>query len=78
MVIDYRDADRAIAAQKVLATAGIVAVYTIDLVLAFSEDPELTRLLVQRLQVPNGTAARATALLKGHDLWEEPLVVKWD
>ncbi len=78
MVIDYREAERAIAAQKVLAQVGIFAVYIPDKVVMVSDNPEMTRWLVQRVEVPPSAAVRATALLKDHDLWEEPLFVEWD
>jgi hypothetical protein len=78
VVIDYREARDAIAAQKLLARAGIIAVYIPDKFIAVSEDPAMTRLVVQRLEVPQVAASRATALLKEHYLWEEPILMKWD
>jgi hypothetical protein len=73
VVIDYREARDAIAAQKLLARAGIVAVYIPDKVVAVSADPALTQLVVQRLRVPRADAARAAAILDEYDLSGEPM-----
>jgi len=73
VVIDYREAPRAIAAQKLLAGAGIVAVYTQDKWVAVSDDPTMTMWLVQRLQIPVTDASRALAMLQQYGLWDGPL-----
>jgi hypothetical protein len=78
MVVDYREAHQAIAAQKLLAGAGIIAVYIPDKVVRVSEDETLTVWLVQRLKIPRADAARAAALLKDHDLRGEPLGTEWN
>jgi hypothetical protein len=70
VVIDYRDACRAIDAQRLLSSAGIRAVYILDRVIAFSDDPMLTQWIVQRLDVPAADAERALALLEKHGLRE--------
>ena len=72
MVIDYREARDAIAAQKLLARAGIVAVYIPDKVVRLSADPTQTVWLTQRLEVPPTDEARASALLAAYDLQGEP------
>jgi hypothetical protein len=69
--IDYREARDAIAAQKLLARAGIVAVYVPDHVVR-SDDSAQTAWLVQRLRVPRADAARAATLLEEHYLSGEP------
>jgi hypothetical protein len=53
-----------------LAEAGIRAVYIPDLVIAVSDDPMLTRWIVQRLEVPADDAERALALLEERGPWE--------
>ena len=72
MVIDYREARDAIAAQKLLARAGIVAVYIPDKVVLVSDDPTQTMWLAQRLQVSPADDARAAALLEEYHLQGEP------
>ncbi len=78
MVVDYREAKDAITAQKLLAEAGIVAVYIPDKVVAVSDDPSLTRWLVQRLQVRKSDAARAAVILKQYGLQGEPMGTEWN
>ena len=77
MEIDYREARDAIAAQKLLARAGIVAVYVPDHLVRAS-DPDRTVWLAQRLRVPPADAARAAALLEEYDLRGEPAGGEWD
>src|SRR5687768_7314334 len=68
VVIDYREARDAIAAQKLLARAGIVAVYVPDHLVRVPADPDRTVWLAQRLRVPTADAARAAELLDEYDL----------
>ena len=68
MVIDYREARDAIAAQKLLARAGIVAVYIPDLLVQVSDDPAQTMWVAQRLRIPKADAARAAAILADYEL----------
>ena len=68
MVIDYREARDAIAAQKLLARAGIIAVYIPDLLVRVSDDPAQTMWVAQRLRIPRADEARAAALLADYDL----------
>ena len=68
MVIDYRDADRAVRAQRLLWAAGIEAVYIPDKLVAVSTDPNATLWVAQRLEVPAPDAERARALLDEYDL----------
>ena len=69
MVIDYRESRDAIAAQKLLARAGIVAVYIPDKIVRVSGDPAQTVWVAQRLRIPRAADARAAALLEEYDLW---------
>jgi hypothetical protein len=68
VVFDYRDADRAVRAQRLLWAAGIGAVYIPDKLVAVSTDPNATLWLVQRLEVPAPDAERARALLDEYSL----------
>ena len=72
MVIDYREARDAIAAQKLLARAGIIAVYIPDKMVRLSDDPAQTVWVAQRLRIPRADDARAAALLEEYDLQGEP------
>ena len=72
MVIDYREARDAIAAETLAARAGIVAVYIPDKWVQISDDPTLTMWLAQRLHVSPSDEARAAALLEEYDLRGEP------
>lgn len=72
MVIDYREARDAITAQKLLARAGILAIYIPDKIVQVSDDLTQTMWLAQRLQIPPADALRAAELLAEYDLLGEP------
>jgi hypothetical protein len=72
VVVDYREARDAITAQKLLARAGILAVYIPDKIVQVSDDPTQTMWLAQRLQIPEADAVRAVELLAEYDLLGEP------
>jgi hypothetical protein len=68
MVIDYRDAGRAVRAQGLLWAAGIGAVYIPNKLVAVSTDPNARLWVAQRLEVPAPDAERARTLLDEYDL----------
>jgi hypothetical protein len=68
VVIDYRDARLAVAAQRVLAGAGIAVVYTPEALVAVSNDPTATQWVVHRVAVPAVSDVPATAVLNEYGL----------
>lgn len=65
MVIDYAHPGHAIRAQKVLAEAGIGAVYRPYLQVGEDDDPARTQLIVHRVEVAGRDAVRGYWLLVG-------------
>ena len=63
MVIDYREAWRAADAQRILARAGVAALYTPDKLVSVSPDPTATLWVFHRLEVQPGDGDRARAIL---------------
>jgi hypothetical protein len=72
VVLDYGDVRMACAAQRVLDAAGIPAVYILEKLVAVSDDPTATLLLVHRVTVAPADAQRAAAVLDEHGLTRPP------